>query len=106
MLDQSGASAAFHPEEAGIMLDRLAIELMHALAKNPGAVAALQSEADELLGCVGAWLATTDADDLPMSARVVATELEPTVLAQELHNLGHHLLVLAEIADATGGRSP
>lgn len=106
MPDQSGTSAAFHPEEAGILLDRLAIEIVHALATNPGAVAALQREADELLGCIGAWMAITDPDDLPMSARLVAAELEPSVLAQELHDLGEHLLALAEIADAADGRSP
>ena len=104
--EATDSCAGFHPEEAGIMLDRLAIEIVHALAKNPGAVAALQSEADELLGCVGAWMATTDLDDIPVSARLVAAELEPSVLAQELRDLGEHLLALAEIADAADGRSP
>ncbi|HKY34652.1 MAG TPA: hypothetical protein VJN18_01825 [Polyangiaceae bacterium] len=79
------------------MLDRLAIELVHAVAKNPEAVAALQSEADELLACIGAWLDATDTDDLPMSTRLVASELEPSELAQELQHLGRHLLLLAEI---------
>jgi hypothetical protein len=105
-LEATDSCAAFHPEEAGIMLDRLAVELVHALAKNPGAVAALQSEADELLGCIGAWLAATNADDLPMSARLVASELEPSVLVQTLHDLGQRLLLVAEVTDRAGGRSP
>jgi hypothetical protein len=102
-MEETDSYESFDPEEAGIMLDRLAIELAHALAKNPGAVAALQSEADELLGCVGAWLAKTDTDSLPMSARLVASELEPSELAQTLRELGHDLLALAEIADAANG---
>jgi hypothetical protein len=104
MLGHSGAGAAFHPEEAGIMLDRLAIELEHAVAKNPGAVAALQSEADELLACIGEWLAASDADELPMSVRLIASELEPSALARTLHDLGRHLLLVAEVVDAANSR--
>lgn len=102
--EEREACGAFHPEEAGIMLDRLAIELIHAAAKNPAAVPALQREADELLSCVSAWLATTDPDELPMSAQMAASELEPSELAQALHDLGRNLLVLAAIADARGRR--
>jgi hypothetical protein len=79
------------------MLDRLAVELLHALAKNPGAVPVLQTEADELLGCVSAWLATIDRDELPMGAELVGAEIEPSTLAQTLHDLGEHLLILADI---------
>jgi hypothetical protein len=103
-LEEREACGAFHPEEAGIMLDRLAIELLHALAKNPTAVPALQHEADELLSCVGTWLATTDPDELPTSPQLTASELEPSELAQTLHDLGEHLLMLAAIADAASGR--
>lgn len=102
--EETEAGAPFHPEEAGIMLDRLAIELLHALAKNPEAVRALQVEAEELLRCVSVWLAATDPDALPMSAQLTASELEPSELAQTLHDLGQHLLVLAAIADAGSGR--
>jgi hypothetical protein len=102
-MEQKSASKPFDPEEAGIMLDRLGIELAHAIAKNPGAVPALQNEADELLDYVGSWLARTDPDQLPMPARLVASELEPSELAQTLRELGHDLLILAEVADPASG---
>jgi hypothetical protein len=104
-LEETHACAEFHPEEAGIMLDRLALELVHALAKNPGAVPALQIEAAELLDCVGAWLAATDPDALPMSSQLVAAELEPSVLAETLQDLGHDLLMLAAVSNAANRRS-
>jgi hypothetical protein len=99
--EQTEACPAFHPEEAGIMLDRLAVELLHALAKNPDAVPPLQTAADELLACVGVWLAAIDGDELPMNARLVAVDTEPSVLAQTLHDLGEQLLAMAEIVGAT-----
>lgn len=102
--EKTNSCAAFHPEEAGIMLDRLGIELAHALARNPSAVPALQLEAAELLDCVRAWLAATDPDGLPMSSHLVAAELEPSELAETLLELGQDLLMLADVADAANGR--
>jgi hypothetical protein len=105
LLDETEACAAFHPEEAGIMLDRLAIELQHAHAKNPGAVPELRQEAQQLLTCVAAWLATrTEADEAPDAASEIAPGAEPLTLAQALRDLAEHLLLLAEIAEAPSGK--
>jgi len=102
---ETQACPAFSPEEFGIMLDRLAGEVLHALSKNPGAVPRLQADVDELLGVVAAWLAEKDSDGLPMSTRVIAAEIEPSELAQTLRELADHLLDMARLIQPmkTGG---
>ena len=87
------------------MLDRLSVELLHAQAKNSFAIPALQEAAQELLACVGVWLASNDPDELPMSAQVAASEMEPHTLAQMLRDLAEHLLVWAAIADVRHGNA-
>jgi hypothetical protein len=100
-LNTTEVCATFHPEEAGIMLDRLAIELLHAEAKNPRAVPELKEEAEQLLACVRAWLAKTfEADGAPFAAEHVAPGAEPRALAQTLRGLAEQLLFWAEIAEA------
>lgn len=102
-LNERDDCPGFHPEEAGIMLDRLAVELLHAQAKNPRAVPALQEAAQELLACVGAWLATFDTDELPITAQVIASDMEPGLLAQTLRGLADVLIFFDEIAESRGG---
>jgi hypothetical protein len=97
------ACTEFHPEETGIMLDRLAIELEHALAKDPSLVPALQSEAAEILDCVRAWLAAIDTDGIPISSQLAAAAIEPSVRAETLHELGRGPLLLSDVADAAEG---
>jgi hypothetical protein len=100
----------FHPEEAGIMLDRLAIELLHAQAKNPRAIPELQAEAHELLACVRAWFASeaggADISKPAHGADKSRRDPEPSVdvvaIAGGLREIADHLLFLAEIDEARG----
>ena len=109
-LEETQARQAFHPEEAGIMLDRLAIELLHALAKNPSAVPELQHEAHELLACVRAWLATQAAGtDIPQQAdcsyvpgHETDANADLSSVVRGLRELAEHLLFLAELDEARG----
>jgi hypothetical protein len=101
LFDEAEAIATFHPEEAGIMLDRLATELVHADAKNPRAVSVLQEEAQQLLACVSDWLATRpDADEPINVAPQNVLSVEPLALAETLRGLAETLLLLAELAEA------
>lgn len=102
--DQTQTCDAFDPEEVGIMLDRLASELVHAQAKNPPAVPNLKQDALELLSWTGGWFTTCiEPDHRAIDLQVTATVEESLAIAQALRDVADQLLLLAEIAENRPG---
>jgi hypothetical protein len=94
------------PEQAGILLDRLACELVRASLKNPEALPDLRRDARELLFCLDP-LFTDEAGARTVIAHEEAWRDDVTALAQSLEALASILLDRAEreLTDpsATGG---
>src|SRR5688500_2314086 len=99
-LDETDTLEPFDPEEAGIMLDRLAIELLHAHAEVPEAVPALKRDAWQLLLCAAAWLSAPIEPDNPILVeQCVEADTAVLALARTLQEIADHLLVLAELVE-------
>ena len=86
---------SYDPEQAGILLDRLAGELVRASLKNPRALPDLRRDARELLICLDPWL-TDQASAVSAAAHDVARGGNVSVLAEHLEELASILLDLAE----------
>lgn len=102
-LDETDTREAFDPEEAAIMLDRLASELIYAKTRNPQALSGLRSDAWQLLLCAAAWLSpAVDPDQPTLVAECAASEVEPLELARTLRLVADHLFLLAEADEGHG----
>lgn len=88
--------ARLDPEQAGIILDRLAGELLLAATENPPALAALRDDARRLLAILRPLLAERAAD--PAAAHITSVT-DPSVVAVELRMLAERLLALAECSE-------
>lgn len=103
-LSQIQVSSAFHPEHAGIMLDRLAKELLYACTKNPEALPNLKRDALELLVCVAAWLsAAIEPEPTAIAVQDGAADADPLILAQTLRDVAEQLLLLDEVPESGDG---
>jgi hypothetical protein len=96
----SFSDPAFDPEQAGIVCDRLAGELLRAAHANPDALRSLRLDARDLLACTSAWLDRRQACRVPTFPEEVYDT--PQTLASGLRELAEYLLELAEAA----GREP
>jgi hypothetical protein len=100
------ASERHDPEQAGILLDRLACEIARAVLKNPQALPELRRDAQELLFCLDPLL-TAEVGATAMAVHTAAWGEDASALAHTLEELACFLLDRAEReltdAKATGG---
>ena len=87
---------AFDPEQAGIVCDRLAMELERAAHANPEALRTLRLDARDLLACTSAWLDGHQPGRVPTFPEEAYDA--PARLAAGLRQLADYLLELAEAA--------
>ena len=87
---------AFDPEQAGIVCDRLAGELLRAARANPEALRNLRLDARDLLACTNAWLDRHQASRVPTFPEEAYDT--PQILASGLRQLADYLLEIAESA--------
>lgn len=92
----------FDPEQAGIVCDRLAGELLRAVHANPEALRSLRLDARDLLACTRAWLARCQASRVPTFPEEAYDT--PQTLASGLRDLANFLLDLAEQHERGTGR--
>lgn len=85
------------------MLDRIAIEIVNAQAKNPRAVPGLQGEAQQLLAWVRVWLRERHGAAAAFTVAPQNVRGGPLALASALRNVADRLLIMAERAEADGG---
>jgi hypothetical protein len=85
----------FDPEQAGIILDRLAGELRRAMVCNPDGVASVVEDSWQVLACTEAWLERERSDLARLAARV-ALASDPDALAGGLRQLAERLLELVD----------
>lgn len=93
--DETQLESACDPEQAGIMVDRLATELQRAELANPQALPALIEDARQLLTYLGDWL-LREPNDLAVNLRNITPSGDIEVLVQNLRCLAEELFELAD----------
>lgn len=94
-VDEAQLEPACDPEQAGIIVDRLATELERAELANPQAVPGLQEDARELLAYLEAWLAR-EPSELAAGVQNISQSGDIDVLVRNLRQLAEQLLELAD----------
>lgn len=98
--DEAQTDPKCAPEQAGIILDRLGLELERAELNNPPAIPGLQDDASQLLAYLDDWLAS-EAPELSALAQDAAASSSPGALARSLRVLAEALLELADRQEAS-----
>jgi hypothetical protein len=94
MVLAGGVDPTFDAEQAGIVCDRLAGEILDAARVNPDELRSLRLDARDLFGCTSAWLDRHGAARVPTFPEEAYDT--PERLASGLRELSAYLLELAD----------